>query len=496
MKHIILFCLSMAALASIAQTCQVSGAVNDASIKEVYLFLLEGDTYFESPSVKIPVLPNRTFSTKVSVPNPVFARLTAGNKGQRLIISTGRDVKITFDSALNMPNIITGKGTLENHLINSSVLTITPSFIKQKWTATALTPDNWNETIMKPVEQDIATTTNRIQQANIPANLKEMLICELQYAYQCYLHDLTANYLRWSKHPNSNTFLDSSMHWKPLPDSQMLVSGFYANMILDKQCRYTTNSFAKNKDRQEAKEALAAYLQMPLDSIIILSKTYNETAIISWLYARLHMPVSLRDKILYNHIKNAASDGSLQTCTYLFNILQENFPQSSYLTKVKSTMQGVEYAINNNTSNKRIVFNNAIGIQSLEELVAPYKGKIVYLDIWGTWCGPCKQEMVYAPELKKRYAGKDVVFVYLDKDEALKEIAWKELVYHAALEGEHYRMNEQAIERIWKAVQEAGGKTYSYPTYLIIGKDGKIINADAERPGSREKIYAQLDKVL
>jgi thiol-disulfide isomerase/thioredoxin len=129
-------------------------------------------------------------------------------------------------------------------------------------------------------------------------------------------------------------------------------------------------------------------------------------------------------------------------------------------------------------------------------LVAPYKGKMVYLDIWGTWCGPCKEEMPYVPELKKRYAGKDIVFVYLDMDNASKENDWKEYVQFTGLEGEHYRMDRTAIENIWQAIKAAGGQTNSYPTFVLIDRDGKIIHPNAARPGSRQELYDQIDKVL
>jgi thiol-disulfide isomerase/thioredoxin len=499
MKHIILHLLLFLLISQnpYAQTCKVSGTVNDPSIKEVYLFLLEGDTYFASPSAKFAVLPNGSFNSKVIVPAPVFAILKAGEKQQRLLLSTGRDVHIAFESGQHSRNTITGTGAIENKLISSSVLDTIPFFKNRKWTASELTPASWQATIMQPVEQDINTTNKRIQQANLPAHIKKLLASELLYAYQCYLNDFTADNLRWSKHPDRNVFLDNVMKWQPLPDSQALPSGFYANMMLDRHSRYASiTAIGNNKDRKKVEEALASYLKMPFDSINSLVEKHGQTIVMGWLYARFYMPASIRDKILYNYIKAAANDGSLNTCSYLFNILKENFPQSFYIDKIKATMQEVDNRIAANEKNKHIVFRDAGGIQTFSQLVAPYQGKIVYLDIWGTWCGPCKKEMPYAPELKKRYAGKDIVFVYLDVDDASRETDWKEIVYHAGLEGEHYRMDKQAIERIWQAVQEAGGKTNSYPAFVIIGKDGKIINPDAERPGSREKLYAQLDKVL
>jgi len=496
MKNIILLCLSLAALASFAQTCKISGTINSPAVKEVYLFLLEGDSYFESPSVKIPVASNGSFSTTLNIPSPVFARFIAGNKGQRLMISAGRDINIAFDTAMHIQNVITGKGALENKLVSNSVLSTTPFFIKQKYTAETLTKANWRQTIMQVVEQEIQTTTRQRQQANVPANIKTILTSEVTYAYQCYLRDLCNIYLYESKHPNRKKFLDSVMQWKALPDSQALVSGFYANMMLENHFIYATSMAVIKKDRQQFETDLSAYLKMPYDSIERLVKTYGEPAAIGWLYARLYMPASIRDRILYNHIKEAVNEGSLKTIGYLFNILKKNFPQSPYVAKVKVDLQQVETTIKNNTSNKHIVFHESSGIQSLSELVAPYKGKVVYLDIWGTWCGACKQQLAFTPELKKKYPGKDIVFVYLDNDSQLKDTHWREMVYHKGLEGEHYRMDTQAMERIWQAVKEAGGKTHLYPTYVIIDKDGKIVAPNAEQPGDREKIYAQLDKVL
>src|SRR5690606_9066962 len=48
-----------------------------------------------------------------------------------------------------------------------------------------------------------------------------------------------------------------------------------------------------------------------------------------------------------------------------------------------------------------------------KELVSPYNGKVIYMDFWGTWCGPCRTQMPYVSELKKELEDKDVIFMYL-----------------------------------------------------------------------------------
>lgn len=116
---------------------------------------------------------------------------------------------------------------------------------------------------MQIVKRDIQTTTRQIQQANVPANIKAILTSELTYAYQCHLYDLCNIYLFHSKHPNRKQFLDSVMQWQPLPNSQGLISGFYANMMVDNRSRHAAWPIGIKNDRQKFEVELAAYLKMP-----------------------------------------------------------------------------------------------------------------------------------------------------------------------------------------------------------------------------------------
>ena len=133
---------------------------------------------------------------------------------------------------------------------------------------------------------------------------------------------------------------------------------------------------------------------------------------------------------------------------------------------------------------------------SMAELLEPYKGKIVYLDIWGTWCGPCRIEMSYVDALKKKFKGKDIVFLYLDVDPDEKGKIWQQYVQFYGIEGEHYRLTSKEVEPYWDVIKNAGGKTSLYPSYVLIDRQGKIINANALRPSDRESLYKQLNDVL
>lgn len=54
-----------------------------------------------------------------------------------------------------------------------------------------------------------------------------------------------------------------------------------------------------------------------------------------------------------------------------------------------------------------------------------FRGKYIYLDIWATWCGPCKQEMPYMQKLEQQYRGEKIVFVSLSMDRWTEKEKWK-----------------------------------------------------------------------
>jgi thiol-disulfide isomerase/thioredoxin len=484
MKNLVLIFASVwLAFAGRSQTTTLAG---QSAVKNLQLTLLYGDGQYKTSEIQIAVSDKGRFKQVLSLPYPVFAVLRSDTWKRRLLLSPGRDLLLNiYENDVEY----TGRAAAENKLVRKGILDSAPFFTKGY---TNITLAGFNDSIMNRVEQKIAGDSAVIKQASIPESLKQILTSETRYAYQCYLNDFTVNDLRWQKNKNADSLASLVMQWQPMPDSLTLVSGYYANMMLQKHGRYELIKLSKNK--AAFKETVSAYLDMPFDTVDSLIKIYGESAMLNWLYARNQLPAAIADKMIFNSILEAADANELSTARFLVDKMPTS---SNYLANAKLVIRNLENAIESHASNKGIRFNRAAGINSLQELVKPYAGKVVYIDIWGTWCGPCREEMRYAKELKKRFAGKEVVFLYLDKDDAPRENTWKEYVHAAGLEGEHYRMNNSEIDAIWDAIKKAGNeRTHSYPTYVIIDKKGNIIHPSAERPSSREKLYAQLDKML
>lgn len=116
-------------------------------------------------------------------------------------------------------------------------------------------------------------------------------------------------------------------------------------------------------------------------------------------------------------------------------------------------------------------------ISGAEVSLSDFAGKVVYLDFWASWCGPCMREVPFAKELKKRMAGQDdLVFLYISVD--TDEAAWRNTVAEKQIEGVH--LNVPGFDHQVPVSYNLKG----VPTFYLIGRDGKIFNNRPPRPSN------------
>lgn len=499
-RIVLILSIALCTYYSKAQNCVLSGTVKDPSIKQLQLELLYTDNEFDVPTHVIKVNAGGHFSQSLPLPFPLFANIRSGSLKQRLLLSPGRNLQLQIDKTAKTKIALRGKAAVENELLRNSILDTVPFFLKGKWIAekkdydgpvsyAKITLAGWQDTVMNQVEKEVAKARAAIQKAAIPVNLKKILSSETVYAWQYFLYDLTLNNMLFVKNKQRDSLMNLAIQWQPLPDSITLESGFFANKRLHIHCDYNIYNEGRRKGggKEVMANRLAAYLQVSKDSLLNLLNVYSDAGG-NLLYSKF-LPAGIQDKLLFNTMVFQLHQNSTSHSQFFLQYLQRHYAHSHYLARAQAETRRYQQHVGLALANT--------GKRTLAELVKPYKGKVVLLDIWGTWCGPCKKELAYAPELKQRYKGKEVVFVYLDKDEDSRQAYWRKMINDLSIEGEHYRMNGEDINVIWMELQLAGSKRIqAYPTYLIFDREGKMVHMDAERPSSREKLYAQLDSLL
>ena len=113
-----------------------------------------------------------------------------------------------------------------------------------------------------------------------------------------------------------------------------------------------------------------------------------------------------------------------------------------------------------------------------DAIIAKYRGKVVLVDFWATWCGPCMSAMQAILPMKAEMKGKDVVFLYLTGETSPLGDFTKT---YPTITGEHYRVSE-AQWRYWMNIFDIPG----IPTYMIYDRQGKQLARHLGFPGVDE----------
>ena len=120
--------------------------------------------------------------------------------------------------------------------------------------------------------------------------------------------------------------------------------------------------------------------------------------------------------------------------------------------------------------------------------LSDFVGSVVYVDVWATWCGPCRAEMPSLHDLETEYSDKNVTFIGVSVDEEENRQAWLDMMVNKDMKG------VQLFADGWSQIT----KDYAIngiPRFMLFDTEGNVVNLDAYRPSS-DDIRPALDALL
>ncbi len=210
------------------------------------------------------------------------------------------------------------------------------------------------------------------------------------------------------------------------------------------------------------------------------------------------------DKDFFPEVKNEKNAEYLEANALMFKFSKkgnlspdemakfDSFEEKGYkelLLARQAEKKAKEEALKKNKSVHLHELDEVASEKTLETILSSYKGKAVFVDIWATWCAPCKAAHKTILPLKADLKDEDIVFVYITGTTSPLD-KWSDMI--PEISGEHYYLTQDQYKTIMDQYESQG-----VPTYLIFNKKGEFVFKSVGYPGNdtlKEKIMVALGK--
>ncbi len=391
-----------------------------------------------------------------------------GAQGTEIAPLPGDDLLLTlnaanFDSTLHYE----GKGAeianfMAAHMLARSFANF---FGSRTQGASGLAPDSFIVRINTSLQKETDFVNNN--GAALPESFKKLWLANFQYG----VYDAMLNYPVFHEVQKQHSYSISQFDVTDFPVVQTVPGVFDDNLLdLPYYRQYVTKYY---NEQLGASERLKGLKPGNNDSAALRLTIANMPPRSAELYEA---------SLIYRHVNT----GTYSDLISLLSTFRDRCPNSEYLALLgnkieakKKTSAGspeMDFAINT--------------IDGKTMRLSDLKGKVVFIDFWASWCGPCKGEMPYAKKIEEQFKGKDVVFLYVSLDADPE--AWKKMLDEMQVDGIHMRDGSGG----WTGPVATEYGIQSVPSFFLIDKQGVYAMDATPRPSQTNELVAAIDKLL
>lgn len=468
MKKIFFLFLSVLFLASCAgdrndQTI-VSVYLVNANFEEIQITLYTDFVGNNHKTISAEAGPDSIFTFELSLSAPQFANLQAGTRQLTLFLDQGQLLTISADMDMWDETLeFTGDHAFENELLREQSQEFHPQYANNIIYGKIQNTDanGFKEFMNEMMEDAEAMVEAYEEKAPLNADFKTLLLGDVRYnKYSMILnYRYIYSYFTGEEPEIPEDFyapLDNALEFDDILYNTPRIYGFLNE--------YGFHYLNENEDEFE-------------DDL-----SHSEKLMV---FARNELSGRSKYYVKATAINSALNWGDYRWGEETFMSYKESNPYSSFSESLTRVYESAKKVAPGNPA-PGFAINDINGEEvSLDD----FAGKVVYLDFWASWCGPCMREVPYAKELKAHFEGQDdLVFLYISVDE--NETAWRNTVEEHQIQGVHLNISGMRHE------VANNYNVRGVPSFFIIDRNGIIHDNSPGRPSSGEVIISQLEEAL
>lgn len=188
---------------------------------------------------------------------------------------------------------------------------------------------------------------------------------------------------------------------------------------------------------------------------------------------------------------NSAADEVASTLPYITNPELMRCAVRQYREFVKVKEAEKQFVEANSLRPSSDIEGMSDGEKILRKLIEPYQGKLIYVDIWGTWCAPCRENLKESWRVREALKDYDIIYLFLANNSS--DEAWKSVISEYNLTGPncvHYNLPADQQSAIERYIGVNG-----YPTYKLIDKQGNIHPLNWQHTDDMQSFLETIDKM-